>query len=425
MGFPVEDPPMARKRRKKNKTAAGAEPVPEPVAEDPIQWTPEIDEESEFYEEETPEERLLSRKDFRKAAFTFFLAVLMFAACIIVWLYRDRFDPERLILSAENAVAKEEYVFDGGAGQVFAAAGRGLASATSSGLMLMDENGTITVSHLFQMATPTIAACSDFAVYYDLGGTNITVASFDGSIHDLTPEGNITSVTVSSGGYISITTDCTGYRGLVTVYDPTLEPVYQWYSSSAWVLSGTVSPDGKELAVLCYTASGSEVRFFNLTRTDQLAAFSVSDTVLLDVHWFSPTQLCAYSTEQAFFFSNKGQWTNAYSYENRYLTTCAFESENYAVFALSTYRSATASTLVSLDASGRVLGTADIQGEIISLTTAGSEVLVLCPDSALLYSSSLSLKSGISGLTGFKYGLLCSRGEALLISANFADRYPF
>ncbi|MBR2717620.1 MAG: hypothetical protein IKD79_07805, partial [Oscillospiraceae bacterium] len=304
---------MAGKLRKKNKTAAGKEDPPE----EKIEWQQETDGEPDFYEDDTDEARLLSRQDFRKAAFTFLLAVILFAACIIVWLYRDRFDPEKLILSAESAaVAKEEYVFDGGTGQIFAVAGRGLASANTSGLMLMDETGAITVSHLFQMSNPAIAACRDFAVYYDLGGTSITAAYFDGSIRDMTPAGKITSVTVSSGGYVCVTTDSTGYRGLVTVYSPTLEPVYEWYSSSAWVLSAVVSPDGKTMAVLCYTASGSEVRFFNLTRTDELAAFSVSNTVLLDVAWFTDTQLCAYSTDQAFFFSSRGQWTNTYSFDN-------------------------------------------------------------------------------------------------------------
>lgn len=413
---------MARKQSKKNSDPAAAET---PGIEE-ILWEPVIDDESEFYEEETEEEQVLSRHDFRKTAFTFFLAVIMFAACIILWLYRDRFDPEKLILSAENAaVAKEEYVFDAGSGQVFSTAGRGLASATTSGLMLMDENGQIAVSHLFQMSTPAIDACPDFAVYYDLGGTNMTVASFDGSVRDLTPAGSITSVTVSDGGYITVTTDCTGYRGLVTVYDQRLEPVYEWYSSSAWVISGEVSPDGRELMVLSYTASGSEVRFFSLTQTEQQAAFSVSDTVLVDVHWTSSTQLCAYSTEQAVFFNTRGQWLNTYSFDGQYLTGCTFDGEGFITFSLSPYRAGTLSRLVSLDAGGKVLGSTDVQSEIVSLTASGTEVLVLCPDGAILLSSSLTEKGQLAGLTGFKYGILRSRGEALLASSNFAELYTF
>ncbi len=323
------------------------------------------------------------------------------------------------------AVAKEEYILDSGAGHVFATAGSGLAAATSSGLELMDGDGHVSVSHLFQMSTPAIAANDAFAVFYDLGGTNMAVASFDGSVRELTPAGDIISVTVSDGGFITVTTSSTGYRGLVTVYSDQLEPIYEWYSSSAWIISGEVSPDGRQLAVLSYTFSGSEVRFFNLTKTDQLAAFSVSDTVLLDLHWLTQNQLCAYSTEQAFFFSDKGQWSNTYDFAGQYLTGCTFDGEGFAAFALSPYRAGTTSRLVSLDANGKLLGNTEIQSEIVSLTAGGSEVLVLCPDGAILLSSSLAEKGQLAGLTGFKYGLLRSRGEALLVSSNYAEVYSF
>ena len=386
-----------------------------------------VQEDVTFREDETPEDRLISRRDFRRAALSLLAAVVLFAACIILWVYRDRFDPDRLIvLSGDKiAVAKEEYVFDAGSGQVFATAGRGLAVAASSGFEMMDSNGDITVSHLFQMPTPAIAAGDDFAVFYDLGGTNMAVARFNGSIQELTPAGNIISVTVSDGGYIAVTTDCTGYRGLVTVYDTNLEPVYEWYSSSAWVISGEVSPDSRELVVLSYTSSGSEVRFFNLSKTEQQAAFSASDTVLLDVHWFSQAQLCAYSTEQAFFFNSRGQWSDTFDFSGQYLTDVTFDGEGYVTFALSPYRAGTTSRLVSLDSSGKILGTAEVQSEIVSLTSAGTEVLVLCPDGAILLSSSMAEKGQLAGLTGFKYGLLRARGEALLVSSNYAEVYTF
>lgn len=410
---------MAKKNSEQPNTAPADEEtrIFRPVEDAPI----------DFQEEPTPEEKLLSRQDFRKAAFSLFMAIVLFAACILIWLYRDRFNTDSLvILSSEKvAVAKEEYIFDAGAGQVFATAGNGLAAATSSGLELMDATGDISVSYLFKMETPAIAAGDDFAVFYDLGGTAMAVASFDGSVREMTAPGTILSVTVSDGGYVTVTTDCTGYRGLVTVYDPQLEAVYEWYSSSAWVISGEVSPDNRQLAVLSYTASGSEVRFFSLTSTEQKAAFSVSDTVLLDVHWMSGSQLCAYSTEQAIFFSDKGNWSDTYSFDGLYLTGCTFDGEGFAAFALSPYRAGSTARLVSLDGGGRVLGTADIMSEIVSLTASGTEVIVLCPDGAILLSSSLQEKGQLAGLTGFKYALLRSRGEALLVSANYAEVYTF
>lgn len=376
--------------------------------------------------EQKAEKRLMAKKDARKAAVTMAAAAILLAATVVIWFYRSGFGGDDLVLSTGTAaVAEAEYLFDAGSGQVFAAAGKGLALATSSGLELLDENGQVVTSKLFQMETPAIAACQDYAVFYDLGGVNIAVAKFDGTVQELTAAGNIFSITVSSGGYAAVTTECTGYRGLVTVYGPTLEPVYEWYSSSAWIISAAVSPDGRKLAVLSYTASGSEVRFFSLTQTEQLAAFSVSDTVLLDVHWFSASQLCAYSTGQAFFFDDNGQWSDTYSFSGQYLTGCAFGGDGFVTFSLSPYRAGTTSQLVSLDSGGRVLGTAEVQSEIVSLTASGAEILVLCPDGAVLYSSSLTEKGRLTGLPGFKYGLLRNRGEALLIASNYAEVYTF
>ena len=409
---------MAKKKEQPNS-------VPDSAEEATVVFTPVRESAEPLSEDEPQDGKLLSRQDFRKAAFSLFAAILLFASCIILWLYRDHFTADKLMILNTDKVAeaKAEYVFDAGSAQVFAPAGSGLAAATATGLQLMDADGSISVSYLFKMETPAIAAGSDFAVFYDIGTPSMAVAHFSGAVSEYTAPGNIISVTVSDGGYVSVTTDSTGYRGLITVYDPRMEPVYEWYSSSAWVISGEVSPDNRQLAALSYTASGSEVRFFSLTSTEQQAAFSVSDTVLLDVHWMNQNQLCAYSTEQAIFFNSRGVWSDTYSFNGLYLTDCTFDGEGFAAFALSQYRAGSTATLVSLDANGHVLGTAEILSEIVSLSASGTETLVLCPDGVILLSSSLSEKGQLAGLTGFKYALLRGRSEALLVASNYAGLY--
>lgn len=376
----------------------------------------------------TPEEkaRALSRRDALGAMISLTVALMMLAAAVVVWLYRDRFDSDGLFINADSvAVAEEEYIFDAGSGQAFAAAGKGLAVANGTGFELLDGEGKAVTSKVMQMENPAATGCSDYAVFYDMGGMRLAVADLEGSISELPVQGEILSVTVSDAGYLAVTTKCTGYRGLVTVYDPLLEVIYEWYSSSAWVISGLVSPDGQKLAVLSYTAGGSEVRFFDLDSSEQQGAFSVSDTVLLDVHWFSSNQLCAFSTGEVLFFNSKGDWQNTYSFDGQYLTGYTFAGDGYAAFALSPYRAGTAAALVSLDPTGTVLGKASVGSGIVCLNASGSEVLLLCSDGATLYSSALNERGTLTGLSGFKYGLLRDKGEALLIAANYADVYRF
>lgn len=386
----------------------------------------------DFRQERTAEEKHSRREKVRSTTgaigtlIAFLITVILFLAAAVIYFYQESLSTDGLILSAVTAaVPEEEYVFDAGSGQLFAAAGQGLAMANSTGFALMDSSGNAVISKLLQMDRPAIAACDGYAIFYDLGGTNIAAADFQGGITELAVAGDILSVTVSSSGYAAVTTECTGYRALVTVYDAELDPVYEWYSSSAWVISASVSPDGQSLAVLSYTASGSEVRFFPLSDTHQSGAFSVSDKLLLDVHWFSSDRLCAYTTDQVLFFGADGRWTGTYSYADRYLTGFAGGGDGFITLAISPYRTGTTSVLVTLDSAGRELGTAELESEIVSLTASGTEVLALYADGAILFSDSLSEKGRIAGLPGFKYGLLRARGEALLIASNYAEVYKF
>ena len=412
---PKAETPKKEPKAKKEKPA-------KPVPQKKVDFKPALTEEEKL----SRKAARISRRDTVGAIITLAAAVILFAATIVIWFYQDSFREDALILSTVTAaVAEDEYIFDAGSGQVFASAGQGLAVANATGFELLNSSGSVTASKLMQMDNPAVAACDSYAVFYDIGGTNIAAARFDGTIQTLSVEGDILSATVSDGGYLAVTTKATGYRALVTVYNAELSPVYQWYSSSAWVISGTVSPDNRKLAVLSYTASGSEVRLFSLSDTVQKAAFSVADKILLDVHWFSDSRLCAYTTEQVFFFDSDGQWQDTYSFSDRYLIGCADGGDGFITFALSPYRAGTTSVLVSLDENGKSLGTADLQSGIVSMTADRDQVLVLCADGALLFSETLSEKGRITGLPGFKYGLLRNRGEALLIASNYAEVYKF
>ena len=431
----TKSPKGAKSASPKDRPATGPRAV-EPPQEEPVKRphapkhdaSPQVTDRPVRFRRERAEDDNISQRDAAGALIALVAAVVLLAATVVVWVYRDSFSPDGMILSTETAaVPKEEYVFDAGSGDAFAAVGRGLAVANTAGLELLDGDGTPVTSMLMQMRTPAAAGCDDFAVFYDLGGARMAVARFDGTVEELDVAGDILSATVSRSGYIAVTTEYTGYRALVTVYDPSLKEIYRWYSSSAWVLSAHVSTDGRKLAVLSYTAAGSEVRFFSLSKGgDQATAtFAVADTVLLDVHWFSSDRLCAISSEQVFFFDDDGQWQNTYSFAGQYLVGYTFDGGNCAAFALSPYRAGTTATLVSVDPTGTELGTASVQSGIICLTAADLEVMVLCSDGAILYNSSLAEKGRLTGLPGFKYALLRSRGEALLIASNYAEVYSF
>ena len=308
---------MADKRLKQNNKTV-------PDTEDKKAAKPRKEKDVRFRQEDTPEERL-SRRDRLRVIGGLVMTVVLMAVAGVLWYVEDGFedDPLSFITAPRAPEASEEYIFDTSTGQCFTSVGSGFAVATASGLELFDENGQVAASHLMQMDTPAIAACSDYAVFYDIGGLNMAVARFDGTVRELTPAGNIFSACVSAGGFLCVTSECAGYRGLVRVYDPTLEPVYEWYSSSAWVISAEVSPDGSSLGVLSYTSEGSEIRFFSLSSEDPLASYAETDTLFLDFHWLGNDQLFAYSTEKIEFFGANGKWNKTEGFDDQFLVNCA------------------------------------------------------------------------------------------------------
>ena len=59
----------------------------------------------------------LSQRDAVGALIALVAAMVLFAATLVIWIYRDSFSPDNMILSADSAaVATDEYVFDAGDG---------------------------------------------------------------------------------------------------------------------------------------------------------------------------------------------------------------------------------------------------------------------------------------------------------------------
>ena len=368
----------------------------------------------------------LSRADRIRLIAGGILALLFLAGTAAVWLLRDRFGPDdRSRHSTEPAELAGTYTYEAAGDQSFACLGSALVAARGSGFELLDENGQRAAARVTAMQTPVISAGEDYAAVYDLGGKNLFWLGADGSIREQSFDGDILLAEVSPSGHCAVICRETGYNALVSVWDPEHREIYRWYAGSAWPLGAALSPDGKTLAVLCVSGSGSEVKFFALDQESQKAAFSVSDTVLLDLHWFSNHELCAYSDERALFFSADGAWSATYDFGGKYLSGCAKGGDGFISFALSLYRSGSASTLVSLDAGGRVLGERETDSQLLSMQARDSELLVLCAGGATLYSPSLSEKGRADNLSGFKQAILRSKGEALLLAAGFAEIYKF
>lgn len=353
------------------------------------------------------------------------LLALAIAAAILggaaaIFIMRDRISAA--LDGGGTDAGGEPWTYETGSAQAFAAAGDGLAVASSTGLQLLDSGGETVCRQICALASPAVAACGSYAAAWDIGGDTLVAADMQGKVTDIKPEGSIISVTVSEGGYMAVTTEKAGYKGMVTVYDSTLTAVYQWYSGTGYPLTAQVSPSGARLAVLTVAESGGQVHIFALSSEEEKAAFTAPGELLIDAAWLGDGSICALSETRAVFLDENGQQTGEYSYGGAYLSQYSLSGSGYAALALSKYLSGSAALLVTVEPDGKVTGELTPESELKDLTASGKAVSALWSDGAEKYSQSLAAQGRTDDVQGVKGALLTQKGDIMLLYASSAQK---
>lgn len=319
----------------------------------------------------------------------------------------------------------EPYTYETGSGQVFAAAGEGFAVASSSSVQLLDSKGRTVYKQLVGFDTPAVFGCEKGALFCGIGGTDSIYVSFDGTATELETDGAILSAHINSSGWFALISEQAGYKGLVQVFDQDCRLIYKWWSGTGYALRAAVSPDCAHLAVLTVGQDGSVIRFFSLSSEQELCRASFSGELLFDLYYMSTDALCAIGEETVFFVDTDGQLRGSYSLNSSYLCAYDFSSGEFAAICTNAYRTGVGGTVVTLDSSGNVLGTLDIDRDITAMCAQGRELLIMTSGDTSVYTRELSLERGQERLNTAKDALLLPGGDVLLLSSYSAEKLKF
>ena len=360
------------------------------------------------------------------------LTALLIVLALIVFAFRDALTEEGLRKSLKKngaASDREAFTYETGAEQVFAAAGDGLAVASSSSVQLLDAKGQTVFKQVVSFETPAVFACGDRALFCDLGGTGCIVAGTDGESKSLgVPAGDsdrrLLSASMNESGWIALVTAEPGYKALVSVYNADCEKQYEWWSGSAYVLRAAVSPDNRHMAVLCADKSGTLLRLFALNSEELQAELGFPNELFYDVSYLDSGALCVIGDPGVAYVSAEGKLKAQYRTEGSFLLDYALTSDFVTLF-VSDYRSGGGGTLLTLDGKGGVLGTAALERDVISLSARGKQLLVMTGDSLVLYDQALVRQYANDTLMTAKRAILRSDGDILLLSAYAAERFGF
>ena len=370
-----------------------------------------------------------------KRVLSVFLVLAVVLGAVVFAAYRDlnSLDSIRRLLSY-NKVERDEqgraelYSFDADRTNVYALLGERLVVASTTKLSVLANDGTQVFSKSVHMANPAITVGARSALVYDVGGANAFLVGEQGLVRDcsaLSGEG-ILAASVNEADYLTLTTERSGYKSVVSVYDPTGTALFAFNSSDSFVLDACVLRDCKHLAAVTAGETGGifsgTLNLYSLSSGTAESVNVLSGSLVLSLSNIG-NRLAALGDDRLTIFGADGSLAGSYRYEYPYLRAFSTSGANYDALLLSRYKSGSTFRLVTVSPSGETLGSADISREVLSISAAGKYIAVLYSDSLTICTSDLSEYAVLDDTDYAKGVIMRDDGTALLLGSTGAWLY--
>ena len=310
----------------------------------------------------------------------------------------------------------------------FASLNNSLVVLSMTQLRLYDSEGQLLLSESVKMDRPALCVGKNLAVAYDVGGTDYYVFNEEEILlrGENEAEMPLISADLNEDDYLALVVGKSGYKGAVNVYNSDLELIFEFNSSSRFLSDGVVFGGGKRIAAVALEQENatfvSSVVIYKTNATEETAACKISDGLVLDLASDGSTAT-AVTDRSVVFVDDNGSISGTYDYEEKFLRGYSLDGDGYATVLLNHYKSGSMATLVTVDKSGKVLGSLDINEEVLSVSAAGRYVAVLYADHLSVYTSSLAEYSVLEGVDYAKAALVRADGSVMVAGASQAALY--
>ena len=215
------------------------------------------------HEEEPPPppRRRLPRFLVRLTATLVVVAVAVSLVAALV--FRDRLNADsvrrwftyRSLIRSDSGRA-ESFPYGGELTDTFAVLDGDLLVCSRNAISLYSGSGAQYINEPVSMENPVVNTNGSLAVVYDAGGTDLYVLGQRSLVWSSKDFESILSARLNKNGQLTVVTQASGYRGMVTVYDAAYSPVMHIDLSSAFVMDAALSDNGHTLAILTVGQSG-------------------------------------------------------------------------------------------------------------------------------------------------------------------------
>lgn len=361
-------------------------------------------------------------------------AALMLGALFLV-VNRDSYNLDALkswlarrSLSADETGTGAAFSYAGGGRQSAALLDSGAVFAGDAGAHYYSLSGQLYAEAVTPLENPVLSAGHRSAVVYDAGGQQLYLYRSGQQAFSLTlPDGGqLLSARSNDSGWLAVTAQTSGYRGVVTVYDDQGEKVIDISLSSAFVADAAVSPDKKSVAVVTMgQAEGaflSQLLIYPTNGDLPSATLSLGSETVLELE-YEQEHIWVLTDSGVHILAADGSSDAFYSLGRSYLKGFTFGGDGFALLLLGRYRAGTAAQAVAVGPDGAVLAELELRDQVLDYDAAGDGFALLTGDTLTICSRTGEPRSALNDTQGARYTALSPDGFALLASQQEAWFY--
>lgn len=372
----------------------------------------------------------------------FLSSLILVLTAMAVVIFRDQINIDALrrwftyrSLSLNDSGQAESFHYNGSSGDVFADLDGDLLVCGSNHISLYSGSGVQYVDQAVDLASPAAHVGGGAAVVYDAGGTSLYIFRQRDLAFSMRSEGTLLSARLNSSGLLTVVTQQSGFRGVVTVYDGDFQPTCAVRLSSAYVMDAQLADDGKTLAVVTISQEGgdftSSLLLYDLSAAGKddvsydavpAASCSLGGSVVLELREHGGG-LWALGDRGLSVLDSQAALLGSLNWSDRFLKAWSLGGEGFAVALLGKYRAGSQGSLVVVDSTGATVGALPLDEQVLSVHAAGRYFAVLTADRLDVYTQDMTLYSTLTDTQGARKVLMRDDGSAILISAGSARLY--
>lgn len=359
------------------------------------------------------------------------IAVAAFILTIFLISYRDRMGLSLLqrLFTYDNEHNNITFSHGARSEDLFAGLDHKLLVCSDGLLQILSPSGESLLHEQHTFSSPAMSSNGKQAVVYDAGGQTFYVISKNKIVftETLMADQHIRSATINQSGWLAVTTKESGYRGVISVYNSARELFMSISLSEYYPVGAVVTSDNKGVYVLTEGQNSgvfeSRLLYYTFEDEEPRAQISLGDQVVLTMRSTS-NRSWVLSDGGLYTLLPSGELSMQYEFRSNYLRSASLDGNDFAALLLSPSQSGNMGTLLTIDTSGQVIGSLELDEQVLSLKAAGRYVAVLTANQLILYNRDLSnVISSTNYIQGIRTFALFADGSIALISDELARLY--